>query len=185
MEGHHPQFIVSFLPQAFCPSLGDIWTHRLDEFSHLASLVFSSHTLFLLWVEEHFCPVQSFLSCISYQSGVASGNTRAPVLCYDPQVPLLYNCCWPSDSPLCIWAADSSSLRVEAFSYLNRIIICYSQSVFPTWIVILFSGAQAASSSMVLPGVPLLLLPSPREDSCLPFSSLWAFTHLQVLRDDH
>lgn len=53
-----PQFIVSFLPKAFCPFLGAIWAQRLGEFSHLLSLVLSSHTRFLVWMEEHLCPVQ-------------------------------------------------------------------------------------------------------------------------------
>lgn len=44
MEGHHPQFIVSFIPRAFCPSLDAIWAQ--GEFSHLPSLVFFSHTWF-------------------------------------------------------------------------------------------------------------------------------------------
>lgn len=47
-ESGHLQFIASFLPQAFCPSLGDIWAQSLGEFSHLPSLVFSSHTHFPL-----------------------------------------------------------------------------------------------------------------------------------------
>lgn len=110
----HPQFIVTFLHQVSCPSLGAIWAQARWVWS--PSLTDALCPYLLPCVNRRASlPILSFLYCVTSQTGTKPGYTRAPVPYCNHRFLSCTTAAGPDGSLSTTNAANSPNLHVEAF----------------------------------------------------------------------
>lgn len=126
LEDCHHQFIVPFLHQVSCPSLGAIWAQARWVWPPSLTDVLCLYLLPSV-NRRAFLPILSFLYCITSQTGAEPGNTRAPVLYCSLRFLSCTTAVGPDGSPSTT-AARSPSLHVSLskLSYSMLFSDCFS-----------------------------------------------------------